>query len=50
MHEYRAKKGEGKMIKIVVADDNEVLLEQIVKGLKQSEEIEIVGVAKNGQE
>lgn len=38
------------MIKIVVADDNEVLLEQIVKGLKQSEEIEIVGVAKNGQE
>ena len=50
MHEYRAKKGEGKMIKIVVADDNEILLEQIVKGLKQSEEIEIVGVAKNGQE
>ena len=38
------------MIKIVVADDNEVLLEQSVKGLKQSEEIEIVGVAKNGQE
>ena len=29
------------MIKIVVADDNEVLLEQSVKGLKQSEEIEI---------
>ena len=38
------------MIKIVVADDNEILLEQIVKGLKQSKEIEIVGIAKNGQE
>lgn len=38
------------MIKIVIADDNEILLEQIVKGLKQSQEIEIVGIAKNGQE
>lgn len=38
------------MIKIIVADDNEILLEQIVKGLKQSQKIEIVGVAKNGQE
>lgn len=38
------------MIKIVIADDNEILLEQIVKGLKQNQEIEIVGIAKNGQE
>ena len=38
------------MIKIIVADDNEILLEQIVKGLKQSQKIEIVGVAKYGQE
>lgn len=38
------------MIKVVVADDNEILLKQIVKALKQSNEIDIVGVAKNGEE
>lgn len=38
------------MIRVVVADDNKILLEQIVKGLKQSDKIEIVGIANNGIE
>ena len=38
------------MKKVVVADDNKFILEQLVNTLKQCEEIEIVGVAKDGME
>lgn len=38
------------MIRIVIADDNEFLLEQLVKFLKSYDEIDIVGIAKNGKE
>ncbi|MCI9247136.1 MAG: response regulator [Clostridia bacterium] len=37
------------MIRIVVADDNEVLLEHIVKGLKESDKLEVVGIANDGE-
>ena len=35
------------MIRIVVADDNKVLLEHIVKALKNSDNIEVVGIAND---
>ncbi len=38
------------MIRIVVADDNKVLLEHIVKALKKSDKIEVVGIANDGEE
>lgn len=38
------------MKKVVVADDNEVLLNQLVNSLKMCDEIEIVGIAKDGEE
>ena len=38
------------MKKIVIADDNKILLEQIKKGLSENEEIEIIGTAQNGIE
>lgn len=38
------------MIKVVVADDNKFLLEQIVKSLEKSCEIDIVGIANDGEE
>ena len=38
------------MIRIVVADDNKVLLEHIVNEIKKSDKIEVVGVANDGDE
>ena len=38
------------MIRIVVEDDNKVLLEHIVKALKNSDNIEVVGIANDGEE
>ncbi len=38
------------MIRIVVADDNKVILEHIVNALKKSNEIEVVGIANDGDE
>lgn len=38
------------MKRVVVADDNKFILEQIIKDLKQCDKIEIVGTANNGKE
>ena len=38
------------MIKVVVADDNKILLEQIVNAIKKSNKLDIVGIANNGEE
>lgn len=38
------------MKKVVIADDNQILLEQLEKNLKECKEIEIVGIAHNGEE
>lgn len=38
------------MKRVVIADDNKILLEQLEKSLKECKEIEIVGIAHNGDE
>ena len=40
----------GFMKRIVIADDNEELLKQIQKNMEKCNEIDIVGVAKDGKE